>query len=114
MVFPGYGAELLSWLDRAAHVATFGAMAADHGAGQVFSVGGETVLRYNIAAGAVELLTGLPTRKACTSPLFTRPHRPATTQTTREPVSPDRRSAQQTPNTTAAATFSLPRTQSTT
>jgi choline dehydrogenase-like flavoprotein len=80
MVFPGYGAELLGWLDRAAHVATFGAMVADRGAGRVFSVGGETLLRYNIArgdaaklvtaleamgkllfaAGAVEVLTGLP------------------------------------------------------
>ncbi len=81
MVFPGYGAELLSWLDRAAQVATFGAMVADYGVGRVFSVRGETVLGYNIAradaaklmtaleamgkllfaAGAVEVLTGLPT-----------------------------------------------------
>jgi choline dehydrogenase-like flavoprotein len=80
MVFPGYGAELLGWLDRASHVATFGAMVADRGVGRVFSVRGETVLGYNIAradaaklmtaveamgkllfaAGAVEVLTGLP------------------------------------------------------
>jgi hypothetical protein len=87
MVFPGYGAELLSWLDRAPHVATFGAMVADRGVGSVFSVRGETVMRYNIsradsaklviaveamgrllfAAGAVEVLTGLPGAMTVTS-----------------------------------------------
>jgi len=81
MVYPGYGAELLGWLERATHVATFGAMVADRGVGRVFSVRGDTVLAYNIAradaaklitaleamgkllfaAGAVEVLTGLPT-----------------------------------------------------
>ncbi len=80
MVYPGYGAELLGWLDRADHVATFGAMVADRGVGRVFSVRGETIIGYNIArddaaklmtgleamgkllfaAGAVEVLTGLP------------------------------------------------------
>jgi len=80
MVFPGYGAELLGWLDRASQVATFGAMVADRGVGSVSSVCGETLVRYNItrgdaakllvaieamgrllfAAGAVEVLTGLP------------------------------------------------------
>jgi choline dehydrogenase-like flavoprotein len=80
IVFPGYGAELLGWLDRAPQVATFGAMVADRGAGSVSSVRGETLVRYNIAradaaklmvaieamgrllfaAGAVEVLTGLP------------------------------------------------------
>ncbi|ORA16777.1 GMC family oxidoreductase [Mycobacterium asiaticum] len=80
MVFPGYGAELLSWLDRAPQVATFGAMVADQGVGSVHSLGGETLVRYDIArgdiaklrvaletigkllfaAGAVEVLTGLP------------------------------------------------------
>ncbi|HWS93421.1 MAG TPA: GMC family oxidoreductase, partial [Mycobacterium sp.] len=80
MFFPGYGAELLSWLDRAPQVATFGAMVADRGVGSVSSVRGETLVRYNIAradvaklvvaietmgrllfaAGAVEVLTGLP------------------------------------------------------
>jgi choline dehydrogenase-like flavoprotein len=80
MVFPGYGAELLGWLDRARQVATFGAMVADRGVGSVSSVRGETLVRYNIAradaarlmvaieamgrllfaAGAVEVLTGLP------------------------------------------------------
>jgi choline dehydrogenase-like flavoprotein len=80
MVLPGYGAELLGWLDRAPQVATFGAMVADRGVGSVFSVRSETVVRYNIeradiakllvalevmgrllfAAGAVEVLTGLP------------------------------------------------------
>ncbi|BBX98369.1 GMC family oxidoreductase N-terminal domain-containing protein [Mycobacterium lacus] len=79
MVFPGYGAELLGWLDRAPHVATFGAMVADQGVGSVRSVRGETLIRYDItradlaklrvamaamgrllfAAGAVEVLTGL-------------------------------------------------------
>lgn len=80
MVFPGYGAELVRWLDRASQVATFGAMVADRGVGRVYSIRGETLLRYNItptdtaklitaleamgrllfAAGAVEVLTGLP------------------------------------------------------
>ena len=80
MVFPGYGAELLGWLDRASQVATFGAMVADRGVGSVSSVCGETLVRYNVtrgdaakllvaieamgrllfAAGAVEVLTGLP------------------------------------------------------
>jgi choline dehydrogenase-like flavoprotein len=87
MVFPGYGAELLGWLDRAHHVATFGAMVADRGVGSVLSVHGETLMRYNIvradiaklmvalqamgrllfAAGAVEVLTGLPGAKTVTS-----------------------------------------------
>jgi GMC oxidoreductase len=87
MVYPGYGAELLGWLDRADHVATFGAMVADRGVGRVFSVRGETVIGYNIArtdaaklmtaleamgkllfaAGAVEVLTGLPAAPAVKS-----------------------------------------------
>ncbi len=87
MVYPGYGAELLGWLDRATHVATFGAMVADRGAGSVSSVRGETVIRYNIAredaaklvvaieamgrllfaAGAVEVLTGFPAATTVTS-----------------------------------------------
>jgi choline dehydrogenase-like flavoprotein len=87
MVFPGYGAELLSWLDRAAQVATFGAMVADRGVGSVSSVRGETLVRYTIdradiakllvaleamgrllfAAGAVEVLTGLPGAPTVTS-----------------------------------------------
>ncbi|BBX75041.1 GMC family oxidoreductase [Mycobacterium shinjukuense] len=80
MVFPGYGSELLGWLDRAPRVATLGAMVADHGVGSVRSVRGQTLVRYDIttedlgkvrvalqamgrllfAAGAVEVLTGLP------------------------------------------------------
>jgi choline dehydrogenase-like flavoprotein len=87
MVFPGYGAELLGWLDRAPQVATFGAMVADRGVGSVLSVRGETLVRYNIdradiakllvaleamgrlmfAAGAVEVLTGLPGAPTVTS-----------------------------------------------
>ncbi|KKC01787.1 GMC family oxidoreductase [Mycobacterium nebraskense] len=87
MVFPGYGAELLGWLDRAPQVATFGAMVADRGVGSVSSARGETVIRYPIdradvaklmtameamgrllfAAGAVEVLTGLPEAKTVTS-----------------------------------------------
>jgi choline dehydrogenase-like flavoprotein len=87
IVFPGYGAELLGWLDRAPHIATFGAMVADHGVGRVFSLRGESLLRYNIvpddaaklmtaleamgkllfAAGAVEVLTGLPAGATVTS-----------------------------------------------
>jgi choline dehydrogenase-like flavoprotein len=87
MVFPGYGAELLSWLDRAPQVATFGAMVADRGVGSVHSARGDTLVRYNItradiaklmvaveamgrllfAAGAVEVLTGLPGAMTVTS-----------------------------------------------
>ncbi len=87
MVFPGYGAELLGWLDRAPRVATFGAMVADRGVGSVHSVRGEPVIRYSIApgdaaklrvaieamgrllfaAGAVEVLTGLPGAPTVTS-----------------------------------------------
>ncbi|OMC16479.1 GMC family oxidoreductase N-terminal domain-containing protein [Mycobacterium sp. SP-6446] len=87
MVFPGYGAELLGWLDRAPQVATFGAMIADRGVGSVHSARGETLVRYNItrddiakvvvaveamgrllfAAGAVEVLTGLPGATTVTS-----------------------------------------------
>lgn len=87
MVYPGYGAGLLGWLNRASHVATFGAMVADRGVGRVFSVRGETVVGYHIAqadaaklmtaleamgkllfaAGAVEVLTGLPAAPAVKS-----------------------------------------------
>ena len=87
MVFPGYGAELLGWLDRAPKVATFGAMVADRGVGSVSTVRGETLVRYNIAradvdklvvaieamgrllfaAGAAEVLTGLPGAMTVTS-----------------------------------------------
>ncbi|AKN18280.1 oxidoreductase GMC-type [Mycobacterium haemophilum DSM 44634] len=87
MVFPGYGAELLGWLDRAPHVATFGAMVADRGVGSVLSVRSETMVRYHLAqaditkllvameaigrllfaAGAVEVLTGLPGTTTVTS-----------------------------------------------
>jgi choline dehydrogenase-like flavoprotein len=88
MIFPGYGAELLSWLDRAPQVATFGAMVADRGVGSVLSIRGEPLVRYDIdpaditklrvameaigrllfAAGAVEVLTGLPGAMTVTSP----------------------------------------------
>jgi choline dehydrogenase-like flavoprotein len=87
MVFPGYGAELLGWLDRAPQIATFGAMVADRGVGSVLSARGETLVRYSIArddiaklvvaleamgrllfaAGAVEVLTGLPGAPTVTS-----------------------------------------------
>jgi choline dehydrogenase-like flavoprotein len=87
MVYPGYGAELLGWLDRAPQIATFGAMVADRGVGSVLSARGETLVRYNIArddiaklvvaleamgrllfaAGAVEVLTGLPGAPTVTS-----------------------------------------------
>jgi choline dehydrogenase-like flavoprotein len=87
MVFPGFGAELLGWLDRATHVATFGAMVADRGVGSVSSLRGETLIRYGIAredvakllvaveamgrllfaAGAAEVLTGFPGATTVTS-----------------------------------------------
>jgi GMC oxidoreductase len=80
IVYPGYGAELLGWLDQAHHIAMFGAMVADQGVGSVLSARGETLVRYTIArddiaklhvgleamgrllfaAGAVEVLAGLP------------------------------------------------------
>jgi choline dehydrogenase-like flavoprotein len=87
MVIPGYGAELLGWLERAPQIATFGAMVADRGVGSVSSARGQTLVRYNIAradvaklmlameamgrllfaAGAVEVLTGLPGAVTVTS-----------------------------------------------
>jgi choline dehydrogenase-like flavoprotein len=87
MVLPGYGAELLGRLDQASHIATFGAMVADRGVGRVYSARGETLVRYDVtradaaklmtameamgrllfAAGAVEVLTGLPAAPAVTS-----------------------------------------------
>jgi choline dehydrogenase-like flavoprotein len=87
MVLPGYGAELLNWLNRAPQIATFGAMVTDRGAGSVLSVRGQTLVRDNItradigklvvaveamgrllfAAGAVEVLTGLPGAMTVTS-----------------------------------------------
>ncbi len=80
IVYPGFGAELLHWLQRAPQIATFGAMVADRGAGSVHSVRGQTVVRYDIApadvaklrvaldaigrllfaAGAVEVLNPMP------------------------------------------------------
>lgn len=88
MVFPGYGTELLGWLDRAPQVATFGAMVADQGVGSVRPLRGEALVRYEIdradiaklrvametigrllfAAGAVEVLTGVPGAGSVTSP----------------------------------------------
>ncbi|HET9875276.1 MAG TPA: GMC family oxidoreductase N-terminal domain-containing protein, partial [Mycobacterium sp.] len=87
MAFPGYGRELLCWLDRASHVATFGAMVADRGVGRVSSLRGAPLLRYRLApsdaaklmaaleamgrllfaAGAVDVLTGLPAGPTVTS-----------------------------------------------
>ncbi|MDI3312819.1 MAG: GMC family oxidoreductase [Mycobacterium sp.] len=87
IVFPGYGSELLAWLQRAPQVATLGAMVADRGVGRVLSVRDETLLRYHIApadiaklmaaieamgrllfaAGAVEVLTGLSAAPTVTS-----------------------------------------------
>ncbi|QUR67728.1 GMC family oxidoreductase N-terminal domain-containing protein [Mycobacterium spongiae] len=88
MVFPGYGRELLGWLDRAHRVVTLGAMVADEGSGRVVNLRrGDAVLRYDItradaarlmtaveamgrllfAAGAVEVLTGLPAAGTVTS-----------------------------------------------
>lgn len=88
MVFPGYGRDLLSWLDRAHHVASVGAMVADEGVGRVVrSARGPTLLRYAItdrdlgklvtaieamgrvlfAAGAREVLTGLPSAPTVSS-----------------------------------------------
>ncbi|BBU24482.1 GMC family oxidoreductase [Mycobacterium xenopi] len=81
MVLPGYGTDLLSWLDRASHVATLGAMVADEGVGRVIrGPASGALVRYDItrtdadklmvaieamgkllfAAGADQVLTGLP------------------------------------------------------
>jgi choline dehydrogenase-like flavoprotein len=87
MVFPGYGAELLDRLGQAPRIATFGAMVADRGVGRVYSTRGQALLRYDIAradaaklmtaleamgrllfaAGAVEVLTGLPAAPSVSS-----------------------------------------------
>lgn len=87
VVFPGYGAELLRWLDRAPRIAMLGAMVADAGVGRVRSVRGRAILQYPIdrtaadrlmigieamgrlmfAAGAVEVLTGLSAAPTVTS-----------------------------------------------
>ena len=87
IVYPGYGAELMGWLDQSHQIATVGAMVADQGVGSVHSAHGETLLRYNItrddvaklrvaleamgrllfAAGAVEVLVGLPGANTVTS-----------------------------------------------
>lgn len=80
MAYPGYGRDLLEWLDRAPRVATFGAMVADRGVGRVLRTPGAAMLRYSIdpgdaaklltavdamgqllfAAGAEQVITGLP------------------------------------------------------
>ncbi len=88
LAFPGFGADLLGWLDRAHRVATLGAMVADDGVGRVMrGPRGEALPRYDItrtdaakllvaieamgkllfAAGADEVLTGLPAGASATS-----------------------------------------------
>lgn len=88
MAYPGYGRQLLEWLDQSHHVATFGAMVTDSGAGNIVRAARrQMVLRYRLtdtdaakikvgieamgqllfAAGATELLTGLPTGPTVTS-----------------------------------------------
>lgn len=88
MMLPGYGPELVSWLDRSPQIATFGAMVADRGVGRVLNSARDTVLYYNIApedtaklmtalagigrllfaAGAKEVLTGLSAGATVASP----------------------------------------------
>lgn len=80
MILPGYGARLLRQIEAADHLAVFGAMIADQPAGRVTSRGRHTIIRYDLdrgdgrrlieavrvmgqtmlAAGAVEVLTGVP------------------------------------------------------
>lgn len=80
MILPGLGVPLLREIEHADHLATFGAMIADAPVGRVGSAGGHTVICYDLdrgdgtrllgalrrmgqalfAAGAVELLTGIP------------------------------------------------------
>ncbi len=80
MMLPGYGPELMGWLDRADHLAAVGAMIGDEPSGWIENRGGQTLIRYELsrrdgmklvvalsalgrllfAAGAVEVLTGVP------------------------------------------------------
>lgn len=86
MAYPGYGRQLVEWLDQAHHIATFGAMITDTGR-IIRAPHHQTMLRYRLtrpdaakitiaieamgqllfAAGATELLTGLPTEPTVTS-----------------------------------------------
>jgi hypothetical protein len=77
MILPGYGAELLGWLDRAPQIATFGAMVADRGVGSVSSVRGETLVRYNLArdVAARAARRAGPKRRAKPAPGCLPPHR---------------------------------------
>lgn len=80
MSLPGFGRELLTWLDRAPHLASMGAMVADRSVGSVHrGPGHRTIVRYSIdhrdgqrlktgiramaqllfAAGARRVLTGI-------------------------------------------------------
>ncbi|HWH31955.1 MAG TPA: GMC family oxidoreductase [Egibacteraceae bacterium] len=81
VTLPGYGVELLRELDQADHLATIGALVADDGNGRVVGRrGGRKLIRYDLgerdagrlrkavtvmgelllAAGAEEILTGIP------------------------------------------------------
>lgn len=80
MSLPGCGRELLTWLDRAPHLASMGAMVADRSVGSVHrGPGNRTIIRYSVdkqdgerlkhgirgmarllfAAGARQVLTGI-------------------------------------------------------
>jgi choline dehydrogenase-like flavoprotein len=80
MILPGFGAPLLREIEQADHLAVLGAMIADTPVGWVRSRGGHTIIRYDLdrgdgirllgalrrmgqalfAAGAMEVLTGIP------------------------------------------------------
>ncbi len=80
MVLPGYGERLLRQIEQADHLAVFGAMIADRPSGWVSGRGRRTIIRYDLdrddgrrlldavrimgtamlAAGASEVLTGIP------------------------------------------------------
>ena len=89
MALPGHGSEFTGWIDRADHLVTLGAMVADRGRGRVLGKGtGGTFLSYRMgdveaarliralsimgealfAAGAIEVLTGIPGHDVVGSP----------------------------------------------
>ncbi|MCX7620621.1 MAG: GMC family oxidoreductase [Acidimicrobiales bacterium] len=87
MILPGFGRNLLRQIEDADHLAVFGAMIADQPAGRVQSLGPHTLIRYDLdrgdgrrlfdairvmgrvmfAAGAVEVLSGVPGEPAARS-----------------------------------------------
>ena len=89
MALPGHGRQFADWVERADHLVTLGAMAADRGRGRVVGKrDGATALAYRLgdveaarllkalsimgralfAAGALDVLTGIPGHEVVESP----------------------------------------------